>query len=95
MLAILLTVAAGQSGNAHSQALAVIMRGLALKEISVLQCKAVSSKELKVGIVDGVALAITCGLGVFIWNSSLGLAIVIAMIRSMIAAGISCANDAD
>lgn len=90
-LAILLPVVAGQSGNAGSQALAVTMRGLALKEISILQWRAVLSKELKIGIVDGVALAITCGLGVFIWSSSLGLAIVIgiAMITSMIAAGIS------
>ena len=90
-LAILLPVVAGQSGNAGSQALAVTMRGLALKEISILQWREVLSKEVKVGIIDGIALAITCGLGVFVWSSSFGLAIVIAiaMIVAMIAAGVS------
>lgn len=90
-LAILLPVVAGQSGNAGSQALAVTMRGLALKEVNVLQWRAVLRKEMMVGIIDGIALAITCGLGVLVWSGSFGLALVIgiAMIVSMIAAGIS------
>lgn len=90
-LAILLPVVAGQSGNAGSQALAVTMRGLALKEISILQWRSVLSKEVQVGVIDGCALAVTCGLGVFVWSSSFGLALVIgiAMIVAMISAGIS------
>ena len=38
-----------------------------------------------------MALAVTCGLGVFVWSQSVGLAgvIGIAMIISMVAAGIS------
>jgi magnesium transporter len=90
-LAILLPVVAGQSGNAGSQALAVTMRGLALKEVSVLHWRRVLSKEFWVGLIDGVALAVTCGLGVFVWSQSAGLALVIgiAMICSMVAAGIS------
>ena len=90
-LAILLPVVAGQSGNAGSQALAVTMRGLALREINLAKWRQVLMKEIKVGMVDGVALAITCGLGVFVWSQSLGLAVVIgiAMIISMIMAGVS------
>lgn len=90
-LAILLPVVAGQSGNAGSQALAVTMRGLALKEISALQWRAVLTKEVKIGAIDGLALAATCGLGVFVWSGSWGLALVIgiAMVVSMIAAGVS------
>lgn len=90
-LAILLPVVAGQSGNAGSQALAVTIRGLALREVGTREWRQVLSKELKVGLVDGIALAITCGLGVLVWSQSLGLAIVIgvAMILSMVAAGIS------
>lgn len=90
-LAILLPVVAGQSGNAGSQALAVTMRGLALKEINILQWRAVLGKEVQVGVVDGIALAFTCGLGVYVWSSSPGLSLVIgiAMIVSMVAAGIS------
>lgn len=90
-LAILLPVVAGQSGNAGSQALAVTMRGLALREINLLKWRKVLVKEVQVGLIDGIVLAVTCGLGVFVWSQSIGLSIVIAiaMVISMIAAGIS------
>jgi magnesium transporter len=90
-LAILLPVVAGQSGNAGAQALAVTMRGLALREIGLREWKKVLNKEAVVGIVDGVVLAITCGAGVFLWSGSFGLTIVIAvaMILSMLMAGIA------
>lgn len=90
-LAVLLPVVAGQSGNAGSQALAVTMRGLALREIGTREWRRVLSKEVRVGLVDGLALAVTCGLSVYVWSRSLGLAIVIAvaMVLSMVAAGIS------
>ena len=90
-LAVLLPVVAGQSGNAGSQALAVTMRGLALREIGLREWRRVLSKEIRVGLVDGLVLAVTCGLAVYVWSQSLGLALVIAvaMVLSMIAAGIS------
>ncbi len=90
-LAILLPVVAGQSGNAGSQALAVTMRGLTLKEITGMHWKAVLRKEVQIGLINGSALALTCGAGVFLWSQSLGLAIVIAiaMVTAMIMAGIS------
>ena len=90
-LAVLLPVVAGQSGNAGSQALAVTMRGLALREIGTREWRQVLSKEVRVGLVDGLALAVTCGAAVWLWSSSLGLAVVIAvaMVMSMVAAGIS------
>jgi magnesium transporter len=90
-LAILLPVVAGQSGNAGSQALAVTIRGLALREVGTREWRRVLSKEFRVGLIDGVALAVTCGLGVLLWSQSVGLALVIgvAMILSMVAAGIS------
>ncbi len=88
-LAVLLPVVAGQSGNAGAQALAVTMRGLALREITVRHWFAVTSKEVQVGLVNGIAIAVTCGLGVYVWSGSLGLVLVIAMsmVLAMIAAG--------
>ena len=90
-LAILLPVVAGQSGNAGSQALAVTMRGLALREVSTLQWRVVLWKELQIGLINGCALAVTCCLGVWVWSSSwgLGLVIAIAMVTAMVMAGIS------
>ncbi len=49
-LAILLPVVAGQSGNAGAQALAVTMRGLALREIGLREWRKVLNKEVMVGI---------------------------------------------
>ncbi|HUD97566.1 MAG TPA: magnesium transporter [Woeseiaceae bacterium] len=88
-LAVLLPVVAGQSGNAGAQALAVTMRGLALREITVRHWLRVTFKEVNVGLINGVAVAITCGIGVYFWSGSLGLVVVIAiaMVLAMIAAG--------
>ncbi|CAA6678829.1 MULTISPECIES: magnesium transporter [unclassified Lentimonas] len=84
-LAILLPIAAGQSGNTGAQALAVTMRGLTLREITVRHWLRVTIKEISAGMINGVVTAITCGLGVLVWSRSTGLALIIAlaMITSM------------
>jgi len=91
ILAIFLPVVAGQSGNTGSQALAVTIRGLALKEIRIGQWFCVAKKELMVGLINGVAVAITTGIVVFFWADSIGIAVVIgiSMILSMVIAGFS------
>lgn len=90
-LAVLLPVVAGQSGNTGAQALAVIMRGLALREIQVRHWQRVLLKEVLAGALNGIAIAIVTGLGVLIWSQSTGLALVIgvAMVISMALAGLS------
>jgi magnesium transporter len=90
-LAVLLPIAAGQSGNAGAQALAVTMRGLTLREISMRHWFAVMMKELGAGFLNGIGIAVTCGLGVYAWSRSLGLALVmaLAMVLSMTIAGIA------
>lgn len=89
ILAIFLPVVAGQSGNTGSQALAVTIRGLALKEIRIGQWLRVAKKELAVGFINGIAVAITTGIVVYFWANSFGIALVIgiSMIISMIIAG--------
>jgi magnesium transporter len=90
-LAVLLPVVAGQSGNTGAQALAVTMRGLALREIRVSQWPRVARKEASVALINGIAVAATTSAGVFLWSGSGGLAIVIglSMVLSMLAAGIA------
>ncbi len=89
ILAIFLPVVAGQSGNTGSQALAVTIRGLALKEIRISQWFKIAKKEIMVGLINGIAVALTTGTIVYFWSSSSGIAIVIgiSMILSMIIAG--------
>lgn len=90
-LAVLLPVVAGQSGNAGAQALAVTMRGLALREISARHLPRVVFKEVNAGLLNGLAVAAVCALGVWLWSGSAGLVAVIsiAMVVSMVAAGFS------
>ena len=90
-LAVLMPVVAGQSGNAGAQALAVTMRGLALREISARHWLRVVWKEVNVGLLNGLAIALTTGVAVFFWSKSFGLSLVIgiSMVLSMIAAGFS------
>ena len=90
-LAVLLPVVAGQSGNSGAQALAVTMRGLVLREITPRQWLSVTLKEAGVGLVNGIAVSITCGIGVYFWSRSTGLVLVImiAMVLAMLIAGLA------
>jgi magnesium transporter len=93
-LAVLLPVVAGQSGNTGAQALAVTMRGLALREIRVSQWPLIVRKEAMVAFINGWAIALTTSAGVWLWSGSPGLALVIgtAMVISMVAAGLAGAT---
>ena len=90
-LAVLLPVVAGQSGNTGAQALAVTMRGLALREIRAAQWSRVVFKETNVGFWNGLTVALTTAVGVLVWSGSYGLALIIAtsMVLSMVIAGIA------
>jgi magnesium transporter len=90
-LAVLLPVVAGQSGNTGAQALAVTMRGLALREVRTHHWLRVVTKEALAGAGNGVAVALTTALAVYVWSRSWGLSLVIgsSMILSMTLAGLS------
>ena len=88
---MLLPVVAGQSGNTGAQALAVTMRGLALREIRMRHWFRVTVKEATAALINGVAVALTTAGAVYLWSRSPGLALVIcvSMVLSMVAAGIA------
>ena len=84
-LAVLLPVVAGQSGNTGAQALAVTIRGLALREITMRRWLRVMTKEAAVGLINGVVVALVTVAAVYWWSGSLGLCFVIgvAMVLAM------------
>jgi magnesium transporter len=90
-LAVLMPVVAGQSGNSGMQALAVTMRGLALREIRPTHWPRLIWKEAGTGIINGFACAAVTAAAVYVWSQSAGLALVIgaAMVISMSVAGMS------
>lgn len=98
-LAVLLPVVAGQGGNTGSQSLAVVMRGLALREVIPGTTRQLITKELGAGVINGVAVAFVTAIAVFSWRiiagdsmtAGFGLALVIgmAMIVNMAAAALA------
>ena len=90
-LAVLLPVVAGQSGNTGAQALAVVSRGLALREIRLSHAPRVLRKEATAALINGLAVSAVTSLGVLLWSQSLGLTAVIgvSMIISMLAAALA------
>lgn len=90
-LAVLLPIAAGQSGNTGAQSLAVTMRGLTLREITMRHWFRVMMKELGAGFLNGLGIATTCAIGVYFWSGNVGLVVVmiLAMIISMTLAAVA------
>jgi len=90
-LAVLLPVVAGQSGNTGAQALAVTMRGLALREVRAKHALPVALKELQAAVLNGIGIAAVTAVAVYFWSGSTGLTLVIglSMVLSMAAAGLA------
>ena len=75
-LAVLMPVVAGMGGIAGSQTLTIVIRALALGQISAANFGALMSRELWVGVINGVVWAGVVGLVAGLWFESLGLALV-------------------
>jgi magnesium transporter len=90
-LAILMPIVASMGGNAATQSMAVAVRALASKELTPANATRVVLKELAVGLINGVLLALIMGFISALWfeNSNLGIVIGAAMIINMAVAGLS------
>jgi magnesium transporter len=87
-LAILMPIVAGMGGNAATQTLTVIVRGIALGDLSFTNARKTLIKEGLVGLGNGVALGVIAGLVAWAWqgNPTLGLILGLAMIINMVIA---------
>jgi magnesium transporter len=72
ILAVFLPVLAGQSGNTGCQALAVALRGITLGELQPDRVKAVIAKEALLGMLNGLLVGTTAGLGMLVYASLQG-----------------------
>jgi len=90
-LAVLLPIVSALGGNSGAQTLAVVMRGLALREIMPGAATWLILKEVRAGLLNGIAVALVTGIVVGIWSQNVGFAIVIgmAMIVNMLVAGLA------
>ena len=91
VLAVFLPVVAGQGGNAGIQTLAVVMRGLVMREIAPQTVWPLLRKEAVIGMLNGVTIGIVTGAVAWLWhgNAALGVVIGLAMIVNLLAAGLA------
>jgi magnesium transporter len=90
VLAVFLPVVAGQGGNAGAQSLAVVIRGMVLREIHPTNARRLILKETLLGLLNGVAVGLVTAAIVHLWhgNPFLGVVIGLAMIVNLTAAGL-------
>jgi len=90
ILAAYMPIVAGMGGNAGTQALAVVVRGLALGEISWHNAKKIIFKETKTGLVNGLIVGAIAASVAFLLNGKalLGFVLGTAMIINLIVAGL-------
>ena len=76
-LAVLMPIVAGMGGNAGTQVLALMVRGLALGQVGASNIRTLMWKEARVALLNGLVLGAVLGLIVLLWFHSIGLSLVI------------------
>jgi len=89
ILAAFMPVVAGMGGNAGTQTLAVMVRGLATGEIKAKSAMSVVVKELSAGFLNGLITGLIVGIIATIWQGSplLGIVLFFAMMINLVVAG--------
>lgn len=90
-LAIFLPVIAGQGGNAGTQTLAVVLRGIIMREVTFEKSWKLLTNELLVSFSNGIIIGIITALVAWYWQDSpyLGLVAGMAMVCTMVTAGLA------
>lgn len=93
-LAVLLPVVAGQGGNAGAQSLAIVMRGLVMREIPAQGIGRLIGKEGLLGLINGTLTGIVTAGVAWLWlgNAWIGLVVGLGMIVNLTCAGLAGAS---
>jgi magnesium transporter len=76
-LAVLMPIVAGMGGNAGTQVLTLMVRGLALGQVGASNAKVLLWKEVRVALINGLLLGSIVGLVAFVWFREWQLSLVI------------------
>lgn len=89
-LAVLMPIVASMGGNAGTQTMTVAVRAIATKELNPTNVFRILNRELLIGLINGVLLAVVAGVVAWLWFSSPLLAVVFAaaMIVNLVVAGL-------
>jgi len=90
ILAAMMPIISGMGGNAGTQSLTVVVRGLALGEVDWSLGLKVIGKELGIGILNGLIIGVVIFVLTYAWYHNFGLALVmfLAMMGNLIIAGL-------
>jgi magnesium transporter len=90
-LAVFMPIVAGMGGNAAMQTLTVIVRGLALGELSWANARKALMKETAIGLGSGVTLGVIAALVAWLTKGQpmIGLILGLAMVCNMIVATVA------
>ena len=77
-LAVLMPIVAGMGGNAGTQVLALMVRGLALGQVGASNARVLLWKEIRVALLNGLMLGAVVALVALVWFHSWPLSLVIA-----------------
>lgn len=91
VLAVYLPVVAGQGGNAGAQSLAIVMRGIVMREIRKGKIWKLIFKESSIGILNGLIVGLVTAAAAILWHGSpyLGLVVGLAMFVNLVIAGLA------
>lgn len=89
LLAVYMPIVAGMGGNAATQTLAVMVRGIALKQITLRTAMKTFKNEIFAGLLNGMMNGVIVGAVVYALHRDLALAIVLslAMVVNLLVAG--------
>ena len=89
-LAILMPVVASMGGIAGTQALTIVIRGMALGRVGSANIRALLSREVIIGSANGLFWSMIVGLAAYVWfgDFTLGYVIAIAIIVNLIVAAL-------
>lgn len=90
VLAVFMPVVAGMGGNAAIQTITVIVRGIALGDLTFQNSRRVLGKEILVAVGNGVATGVITAVIAYFWKGLpvLGLVVGLAMIINIFVAGL-------
>jgi magnesium transporter len=94
VLAAFFPMVAGVSGSAGTQTLTVIVRGLALGEISPRHGLRALLREVLIGLVNGVVIGVLVAIIALVWKGTpmLGVVVGLATLMNMVGAGFAGAS---
>ena len=90
LLAVFQSIVSGLGGNSATQSLAIMVRAIALGEIQLRDSWRMVFKEVVTGILQGTAIGIIAGFGVYFWkgNPTLGFILGLALLGNLLVAGL-------